>query len=856
MTSIYSLLKSRPLWLLAGAAAVLLLVLALIIWRLLAAKHFKTLLKKVSANPELAPALIGNRYSKEALLRRSGLIERFIEKNGTDIIALTAIDSLWVDNLALKKRKKDFLRVLNYAPEIGLFKCFLISLEKKTLAPLLIESLKSKGDFFYLHRLALSGKGEDFVGSDALEIFRDRLDEIREMTGDPEWAPRYFAVKILLNDDQDRSRRALWESFSDPHPLVRKTLAGEFVSGEREKLYSELHRLMVGDPVYEVRITAWERIRKDFSDLYTLEAGKLKEDEVCHLLELLRMDSKEDQDFAFRNLEGDNLEFRFTAARYLEKCGVLERLCLETDLGDRKGLERNFKLLAKASEVNVTSFLSCIEKTENMAAMSICARILTVNGSRKYITTLARKVFNKGYEDNPEIYKQTLKAISQRGDEAALRLMEQELSKRKKESRTAELILAAIPARGDQVFLGTLISLLKEPGFTANDSLRRALKIMPAPLVLFELFPIIHAERARYAHQVRIEALKLLGEMEMHYCLQTILEQLPIFPLAEAKEFARVLAGFPRKILINKVENLLSTSDAKVRASLISILPSTGEKEFLKSIRKALKDADPDIRIASVWAIVDFADFRSLNQAFSMLRDPVERVRSEVAGAFGSYGSDEVLGRLKALLADENEVASVKRAALVGLKNASSLKAVEILTARLEVDEELQGDIQAALASRSEKREVAALVEDFKDADPGLRARITAVFKAMKEEGEDALVELLKEDILSLNPFIIEILENTGYVESQIRQLSHRDSAVRREAAEVLSLVGTESAFRGIVLAARDPDDEVRVKVIKALEKLETKEGKKILAALESDGDKRVRKYTHWALERLKAKEL
>jgi HEAT repeat protein len=613
---------------------------------------------------------------------------------------------------------------------------------------------------------------------------------------------------------------------------------------------------MVGDPVYEVRVTAWERIRKDFSELYTLAAGKLKEEEVCHILELLRVDSKDDQDFALRNLGGDNLEFCFAAARYLEKCGVLERLCLETDLGDRKGLKRNFKLLAKASEVNVTSFLSCTEKTENIAALSICARILAVNGKRKYITTLARKVFNRGYQDNPEIYEQTLTAISKRGDEAALRLMEQELLKRKKDIRTAELILAAVPARGDQVFLETLISLFKDPGFPANDSLRRALKVMPAPPVLFELFPIIQAERARYPHQVRIEALKLLGEMEMHYCLQIILEHLPIFPSAEAKEFARVLAGFPRKLLINKVENLLAASDAKVRASLISTLPSTEEKEFLKSIRKALKDADPEIRIASVWAIVDFADFRSLNQAFSMLRDPVERVRCEVARAFGSYGSDEVLERLKALLTDENEVVSVKKAALVGLKNASSLKAVKILTARLEVDEELQGDIQAALAAKVMKKEVAALVEDFKDADPGLRARITAVFKTMKEEGEEALVEMLKEDILSLNPFIAEILENTGYVENRIRQMSHRDSTVRREAAEVLSLVGTESAFRGIVLAARDPDDEVRVKVIKALEKLETKEGKEILAALESDGDKRVRKYTHWALERLKAKEL
>ena len=72
----------------------------------------------------------------------------------------------------------------------------------------------------------------------------------------------------------------------------------------------------------------------------------------------------------------------------------------------------------------------------------------------------------------------------------------------------------------------------------------------------------------------------------------------------------------------------------------------------------------------------------------------------------------------------------------------------------------------------------------------------------------------------------------------------------------MLALIGTESAFRGMVIAARDPDEEVRVQVVRALEKLETTEGKRILAALQKDPDKRIRKYTHWALQRLKAQSL
>ena len=126
----------------------------------------------------------------------------------------------------------------------------------------------------------------------------------------------------------------------------------------------------------------------------------------------------------------------------------------------------------------------------------------------------------------------------------------------------------------------------------------------------------------------------------------------------------------------------------------------------------------------------------------------------------------------------------------------------------------------------------------------------------MRENGEQGLAELLREDIPSLKPFVVEILEATGYVESRIRKLSHKDPSVRRESAEFLSLVGTKSAFRGIVLAVRDPDEEVRVEVTKALEKLETKDDKAILHSLENDPDRRVRKYTHWAIERLRAKSL
>jgi HEAT repeat protein len=67
----------------------------------------------------------------------------------------------------------------------------------------------------------------------------------------------------------------------------------------------------------------------------------------------------------------------------------------------------------------------------------------------------------------------------------------------------------------------------------------------------------------------------------------------------------------------------------------------------------------------------------------------------------------------------------------------------------------------------------------------------------------------------------------------------------------MLSLLDTLPAFRGLVLAAKDPDQEVRVCVVRALEKLNNSQSREMLENLKNDPDTRIRKYTHWALERL-----
>jgi len=200
---------------------------------------------------------------------------------------------------------------------------------------------------------------------------------------------------------------------------------------------------------------------------------------------------------------------------------------------------------------------------------------------------------------------------------------------------------------------------------------------------------------------------------------------------------------------------------------------------------------------------------------------------------------------------DPNENDIVKIGVIKGLGQASNLEGIKILVNVLDSMEELREYAAQALSMRTAKRDIAQLVEIFKDAEPHLREKLIPVFKAQGSNAEPQIVEILKDEVASLKPLLVSILEETGYIGMTIRRLSNKDVNVRRNAALLLSLMDTLSAYRGLILAAKDPDQEVRVCVVKALEKLKNSQSRDILQKLKDDPDNRIRKYTYWALERL-----
>ena len=853
MSAILTWIESLPSAAYYAAAAVVVLI-GVIVWRVVHRHRFRTRL--LSAARGENPVEFTSRYTDRAIRRHSRLVEKTARRFGPEVIRVSGADELWIERLQRRPSRADFRRLLELSPDTGLFACFLAVLKRPSLRQRLFDWLDQQDDLLAMRRIALAGRGEEFSGRQALALFRDRIDEIREMMGDPEWAPRYFATKIILYDGSDRSKRLLWDAFRDGHPLVRGAVAAEFETDEADRLYDELNRLYLHDPIHEVRKSARQRINAQFSERFRIDREQLTPVAARHVLGLLEPGNSEDENIAIEYLADDSAELRLPAALFLQRIGALDRLIRDADLGDMEALERSFSLLKNAAAVDVSGFLSVVESSTNAGTLLLACRVLSEAGDPDHVPRLLDRVSRLSHDtaDLLDLYDSALTVVERRGTEPAFRRLLDEFRARKRDPAMAPRICSHIPERASLVFLGPLFDALLDPSVPSFDELRSALMRIGGEGLVPKLIDTIEQPRSSRTRVPRSRALKLLAELGRPGTSRYVLENLWTLAPEEALDVTRALVEHDGTRVNEDIAALLDTDDARVRAYVIRAVPATGRKDAVKQVRAALSDADPDVRIAAMWTMLELGDTRSFNQAASQLRDPVERVRREAARALGAHGSAKTVQEFSAILADENEVDVVKRAAIEGLGRSPEPAAVDVLVERLASGEGLAAEIVSALSRKTSQKELAVLVERMKDAGPQTRDHIAEVFRRMGEESEGSIRSLLQSDIASLRPIVTEILERVGFVDSMIRRLAHRDSDTRREAAATLATVGTTPAFRGLVRAAQDPDEGVRIEVTKALERLET--GGDILNALREDPDRRVRKYTHWALQRIEAKSL
>ena len=797
-------------------------------------------------------------YPGRKLLLKSRLIEKSADKNGALIISDTGLDKLWEEQFVVFRKNKYLKKFINYFPEKGLFFCILGGKNKSVYEKIFLKTISRSSDLNLIKKIASAGNGRDFDGQYAVGLIKESLQDIIEMSGDSEWQVRFFAVKLLLYKEDKRAQRIVWDAFKDSSSMIRKTIAAEYKPTEEGNLSVKLKDLLLNDPAYTVRKAARLRLDTEFPDKYRIDISTLSKPQVLHLLGLLHDNSDEDINTATEYLLSKDPEIRLQAALFLQRQGVLKKLFKSADLSDKADYSRTEKLLGMACEVNCTDFLRELENTDNPASVYLAAGLLKKNGNRKYIAWLADRVFAESFSDlarehYSEIYTEAVECICLRGADSTLEKLNSELLRRYKDRNISSIILPILPLRGEAVFIPTLIRFLKSNDFPEPQLLRDAIERFPPAMYIEDLINILRSAPEAVNTEVKKESFKILGELRMSCCLQLILENLKLLSNAEQKEFAVILNSYDEQAFTERVEGLLATCDSEIKASLLSSLPATGLKKFVKDVKEASKDPDPEVRIASIWALAGYGETKLISQMTDGLRDPVERVRRETAAVIAQYGSENAMLELNKIINDINEVLPVKSAAIHGLGRSERIESIKLLVDILS-DDELRSLATSAISEKISKPEIKQLIELFKDAAPQLREYIAGAFKMMGETCEPAVVALLQEDITSLRETLSEVLLRTGYIETTVSKLRHRKPEIRKEAAAILALIQTKEAFKGMVLAARDPDSEVRVEVLKALEKLNTAEGSQILEELKEDPDKRVRKYTLWAMERVEAK--
>lgn len=829
-------------------------------------RRFLRLLREAAEAPSSAPCRpMGGaaRFLRERqVIRRARSGFRGSPGPFPDLPRRMGYADLWLAALARVPSRRAMAQTLEFLPDIGLFACFRAALQSRPRAAELIAWMGGDRGAFALRRIALAGPGRDFDGAAARLFLDGMMDEVRELLGDQEWAVRVFALRVILGDADERSAKGVAACLHDPHPLVRRLAAERGRSDDRFGWYGELYRLLAGDPSLEVRRAAKARILEEYRDLYVPVIKDLEPDGVLHVLGLLDPEDGEDEKLAFAYLADGDEEQRLCAAEYLDARGSLERVLAGVDPADEGEFERRLALLSAAARLHACGFLACIDRLEGPGPFLLAARLLAETGDRERIGPLARRWFGL-MGDGPHgalelrVYRAVLEAIRTRGTQDAYAAVSAELQARRRSPALAALILASLDDRSAPAVYERLKALFLDADFACREELRAALLRLDRDGVVPLVLSAVGADRASLPRAVRRDALLLMAELRLGGALQRMIEALPLLSADETAEFAAALSGWDAKSLERQLRRILDGVDAPSRAAALSVIPAAGAKAFLPDAKAAIRDADPDVRVAAARALCALQEGKALAAGgMDLLRDPVERVRVAAAAALAQTGGAPVAEGLRAALADPNEVDEVKRSLIRGLGQASDGAGLDLLVDELGTRDDFREELLDAVARRRSKRDLGRLVERFKDATGTLKESLAECFRHMGPEGEATLAGLLEEDIAALKPYVVEALEATGYVERRIRELKHRDPRLRREAAAALDRVGSRSAYRGIVQAARDPDPDVRVAVTRALDRLAGPEGAALLAELEADPDARVRKYALWAMERVRAKGL
>jgi HEAT repeat protein len=154
-------------------------------------------------------------------------------------------------------------------------------------------------------------------------------------------------------------------------------------------------------------------------------------------------------------------------------------------------------------------------------------------------------------------------------------------------------------------FLPLLLMLLKNADFSLREELFRVLKGYPAEYLLPELLSIM---RGRYPLSVQRDVMRLLSQCREPFCVQQLLEGLPVLDPAISQEiFSTLFQIFPDEVR-RMLEFAFTSCDARLKTRFLLCVPSVSDRELKTYVYKGLTDDDKHVRLQALKALKEYED--------------------------------------------------------------------------------------------------------------------------------------------------------------------------------------------------------------------------------------------------------
>ena len=284
---------------------------------------------------------------------------------------------------------------------------------------------------------------------------------------------RYQALSILMYSGSSIANRLIWDSLDDSYYGIRILILNRFCPEDRQKFYNRIYRIYLRDANWAVRKAARERIRKDFSDLFTINPENLERREKIHCIELLDKDSSMDHDLAIHFLQEKDSGTALAASLYLEREGCFDRMIKEATLSDMADYNRRKKLLAAAIHCQISSFLDHKENFKSAGSLILGIELLAAGAVSKIGETII-ELLMKSSDPNPLVKKTRKTAVEcllSIKTSKSYELLRQILNDHINDKVILNTILENIPEHGAVEIYPLLLQFLKNPSFVSEKAL-------------------------------------------------------------------------------------------------------------------------------------------------------------------------------------------------------------------------------------------------------------------------------------------------------------------------------------------------------------------------------------------------